>query len=64
VDKPTTIAVDLANSVFEIAVSKQPGRVCQRRRVTRRQMGCFFAAHPASTVLMEACGSAHYWAES
>jgi transposase len=61
VDKPTTIAVDLANSVFEIAVSKEPGRVCQRRRVTRRQMASFFSAHPASTVLMEACGSAHYW---
>lgn len=60
-DKPTTIAVDLANSVFEIAVSKQPGSVCQRRRVTRRQMASFFSAHPASTVLMEACGSAHYW---
>jgi transposase len=60
-DKPTTIAVDLANSVFEIAVSKQPGRVCQRRRLSRRQMASFFSAHPASTVLMEACGSAHYW---
>ena len=60
-DKPTTIAVDLANSVFEIAVSKQPGRVCQRRRVSRRQMASFFSTYPASTVLMEACGSAHYW---
>lgn len=60
-DKPTTIAVDLANSVFEIAVSKEAGRVCQRRRVTRSQMASFFVAHPAATVLMEACGSAHHW---
>jgi hypothetical protein len=28
VEHPTTIAVDLAKSVFEVAVSKDPGRVC------------------------------------
>jgi transposase len=56
-----TIAVDLAKSVFEIAVSKEPGRVCQRRRLTRGQMTAFFANRPAATVLMEACGTAHFW---
>ncbi len=58
----TTIAVDLAKSVFEIAVSKQPGRVCQRRRLTRSQMISFFSNQPSAKVLMEACGSAHHWA--
>jgi transposase len=61
VEHPTTIAVDLAKSVFEIAVSKDPGRVCQRRRLTRGQMTAFFANRPAATVLMEACGTAHFW---
>jgi transposase len=56
-----TIAVDLAKSVFEVAVSQHPGTVGQRRRLTRSQMGPFFANHPSSTVLMEACGSAHHW---
>lgn len=60
-EHPTTIAVDLAKSVFEIAVSTEPGRVCQRRRLTRRQMAAFFANRPPATVLMEACGTAHYW---
>ena len=59
---PTTIAVDLAKSVFEIAVSRQPGRVAERRRLSRVQMTRFFAQHPPSTVLLEACGSSHYWA--
>jgi transposase len=53
--------VDLAKSVFEVAVSTEPGRVCQRRRLTRSQMACFFANFPPSTVLMEACGTAHFW---
>jgi transposase len=61
VEHPMTIAVDLAKSVFEIAVSKDPGRVCQRRRLTRGQMASFFANRPAATVLMEACGTAHFW---
>jgi len=58
----TTIAVDLAKSVFEIAVSSEPGRVSLRRRLTRSQMDPFFANRPAATVLLEACGSAHHWA--
>jgi len=62
VQHPTTIAVDLAKSVFEVAVSKQPGQVCLRRRLTRSQMAQFLANQPPSTVLMEACGTAHYWA--
>lgn len=60
-EESTTIAVDVAKSVFEVAVSRVPGSVSQRRRLTRRQMGSFFATHPQSTVLMEACGTAHYW---
>jgi len=61
VEHPTTIAVDLAKSVFEVAVSTEPGRVCQRRRLTRGQMASFFANRPPATVLMEACGTAHFW---
>ena len=31
-EHPTTIAVDLAKSVFEVAVSTEAGRVCHRSR--------------------------------
>jgi transposase len=34
----TTIAVDLAKSVFEIAVSSRPGRVTERHRLSRSQL--------------------------
>jgi len=35
VRKHTTIAVDIAKSVFKIAVSEEPGKIVQRRRVGR-----------------------------
>jgi transposase len=62
VGKDTTIAVDLAKSVFEIAVSERPGRVGERQRLNRGALLAFFAKRPPATVLLEACGTAHFWA--
>ena len=58
----TTIAVDLAKSVFQIAVSHRPGRVDEERRLSRDRFLMFFAQQPPATVIFEACGSAHHWA--
>jgi transposase len=58
----TTIAVDLAKSVFQVAVSHQPGRVNEERRLSRDRLVRFFAQQPPATVVLEACGSAHHWA--
>ena len=60
----TTIAVDLAKSVFQVAVSHQTGRVDEEHRLTRARFLRFFAKRPAATVLFEACGSAHHWART
>lgn len=58
----TAIAVDLAKSVFfEVAVSDTPGQVRIRRRLRRAQFARFVATQPPATVLLEACGSTHYW---
>jgi transposase len=62
VEKDTTVAVDLAKSVFEIAVSRRPGKVCERHRLSRGAVLRFFAQRPASTVVLEGCGSAHFGA--
>jgi transposase len=59
--KDTTIAVDVAKSVFEVAVSEQPGRVNARHRLGRERVLPFFAMQPRATIVMEACGSAHHW---
>jgi len=58
----TTIAVDLAKSVFQVAVSHRIGQVTSEHRLRRSQMMPFFAQQPAARVLLEACGSAHHWA--
>jgi transposase len=62
VQNDTRIGVDIAKAVFQIAVSRRPGRVDRCERLRRGQFLEFFAQQPAATVFMEACGSAHYWA--
>jgi transposase len=58
----TLIAVDLAKTVFELGVSRHTGRIDRRERLRRDQFLSFFVNHPPAVVIMEACGSAHYWA--
>jgi hypothetical protein len=61
VHEHTTSGVDLAKSVFELAVSDRPGAVSLRHRLTRGQFSSFLAAQPPATIVMEACASAHFW---
>jgi hypothetical protein len=42
----TAIVVDLAKSVFELAVSPRPGRVAERHRLGRGELLRFFAQRP------------------
>ena len=58
----TTVAVDLAKDIFEVALANRAGRVIERKRLTRRQFDGFISSLTAGTeVIMEACGTAHYW---
>ena len=59
--KNTLVAVDLAKNVFEIAISQSPGKVCKRNRLSRKGFALFLRQLAPATVLMEACGSSHYW---
>jgi len=58
----TTIAVDLAKSVFQVAISRRTGVVSESHRLSRTKFKRFFAEHQPATVLLEACSSAHHWA--
>jgi len=60
--KHTTIAVDIAKNVFELAVSYYPGQVAETHRLSRSRFLRFFAQRDAADVVMEACGMAHCWA--
>ena len=58
----TTVAVDLAKDIFEVALANRAGRIIERKRLTRRPFERFVDGLPAGTeVIMEACGTAHYW---
>ena len=58
----TTVAVDLAKNVFELALADAEGKIGERLRLNRARFSSFFVHRAPCRVLMEACGSAHYWA--
>jgi transposase len=60
--KSTTVAVDLAKSVFQLAVADATWRVTEQHRLTRTQFERWFINRDVTLVIMEACGSAHHWA--
>src|SRR5262249_41757671 len=58
----TTIAVDLAKDVFEVAIEPARGRQVEHGRLSRRQFSWFDdGIAPGATVVMEAWGRAYYW---
>jgi transposase len=61
-EKHIVVSVDIAKAKFEVAVSEETGRVNRTRCLDRCEVLIYFAQLPQATVVMEACGSAHYWA--
>jgi transposase len=57
----TTVAVDLAKSVFQIAVADDKWKVIEQQRLTRSQFERWFHNRDVELVVMEYCGSAHHW---
>lgn len=57
----TTVAIDLAKDVFELAFADPAGRILERKRLSRRAFSRVLESRSPMEVVMEACGSAHYW---
>jgi transposase len=62
VTKITMIGVDLAKSVFHLHAASMAGEPKFRKKLSRQSFSRFMAEQPPALVVMEACGSAHYWA--
>ncbi|MBB4000936.1 IS110 family transposase [Aureimonas pseudogalii] len=60
--KITTIGLDLAKSVFQVHGIAEDGRVVVRRALRRSQVLDFFLNLEPCLVGIEACASAHHWA--
>ena len=60
--KDTMIGVDQAKRVFQLHGTCMAGHLKFRKKVARGQFQHFMAKHEPAVVVMEACGSASYWA--
>lgn len=60
--KDTMIGVDLAKNVFQLHGASMTGHLKFRKKLSRFQFRKFMTEHPSAVVVMEACGSANYWA--
>lgn len=58
----TTVAVDLAKPVFQFVVADEHWHVTKTQRLTRTQFERWFVNRCVGPMIMESCGSAHYWA--
>jgi len=56
------VGIDVAKSVFQLAVADHAWHVTEQHRLTRAQMERWFVNRAVDLVVMEACGSAHHWA--
>jgi transposase len=57
-----TVGVDLAKNSFQVVEADAQYRLIGRKRLTRGQFSRWMGTHPPCQVVMEACGTAHYWA--
>ncbi|NDB70401.1 MAG: IS110 family transposase, partial [Methylocystaceae bacterium] len=63
-DKNTMIGVDLAKNIFQLHISTMAGVVLSKKKLSRDRFKEFMKSHELALVVLEACGSAHYWAET
>ena len=59
--KDTMIGVDLAKAVFQLHATSRTGKLRFCKKLSRQSFLKFMAEQPPAVVVLEACGSAHYW---
>jgi transposase len=57
----TTITIDLAKEVFQVAIFSKFGKQKSNKAMNSKKMQELIMQHPEACIYMEACGSAHYW---
>lgn len=59
--KPTTIGIDLAKRVFQVAILTKHHKLTFNKPLSRNKLIEFMAQQPQCLVGLEACGASHYW---
>tara|TARA_B100001971_G_C18175919_1_gene529908 strand:+ start:48 stop:1070 length:1023 start_codon:yes stop_codon:yes gene_type:complete len=57
----STITIDLAKTVFQVAFFNKFGVLKSNEKMTEHKMLSFIVNHPEALICMEACSSAHYY---
>ena len=57
----TPVGVDLSKSVFQLSIADAKHGVVERRRLSRSQFHRWLATSEPAHLVMEACGTSHYW---
>ena len=57
----SVVGVDLSKSVFQISLADTKHHVVDRKRLSRAQFHRFLAQTEPVRLVMEACGTSHYW---
>ncbi len=60
--KITTLAIDLAKSVFHCFGVNKAGRLVKKKVLKRHMLLNYIVQLEPCTIAIEACGSANYWA--
>ena len=60
--KITTMGLDIAKSIFHLCGVNKAGKVVKKKQLKRNQLLNYLAQLEPCLVVMEACGSANYWA--
>lgn len=60
--KITTIGLDIAKTVFHIYAVNKMGRYIKKKQLKRQQLLPYLVRLESCMIVMEACGSANYWA--
>ena len=57
----SVVGVDLYKSVFQISLADTKHHVVDRKRLSRVQFHRFLAQTEPVRLVMDACGTSHYW---
>ena len=63
-EKDRMIGVDLAKNIFQLHIASMTGEVFSKKKLSREKFKEFMQDHEPAIVVIESCGSAHYWAET
>lgn len=58
----TTLGIDLAKNIFQIHGVDHKGKALLKKQLSRKKLFEFMVNLPKCRIVMEACGSANYWA--